>query len=29
MTRLRSLAEVERFVEAGIPVVVSLSWKLE
>ena len=29
VTRLRSLAEVERFVEAGIPVVVSLSWKLE
>ena len=25
---LRSLAEVERFVAAGIPVVVSLSWKL-
>ena len=29
VTRLRSLAEVERFVEAGIPVVVSLSWNLE
>ena len=28
VTRLRSLAEVERFVAAGIPVVVSLSWKL-
>jgi len=28
VTRLRSLAEVERFIEAGIPVVVSLSWKL-
>ena len=29
MTRLRSLAEVERFIKAGIPVVVSLSWDLE
>jgi len=29
VTRLRSLAEVERFVDAGIPVVVSLSWKLK
>lgn len=28
ITRLRSLAEVERFVAAGIPVIVSLSWKL-
>ena len=28
VTRLRSLAEVERFVASGIPVVVSLSWKL-
>ncbi len=29
VTRLRSLQEVERFVEAGIPVVTSLSWDLE
>lgn len=29
VTRLRSLAEVERFIQAGIPVVVSLSWDLE
>ncbi|GAA5153454.1 peptidase C39 family protein [Nocardioides marinquilinus] len=29
VTRLRSLAEVERFVALGIPVVVSLSWDLE
>jgi hypothetical protein len=29
VTRLRSLAEVERFVAAGIPVIVSLSWKLK
>jgi hypothetical protein len=28
VTRLRSLAEVERFVAAGIPVVTSLSWDL-
>jgi hypothetical protein len=28
VTRLRSMAEVERFVAAGIPVIVSLSWKL-
>ncbi len=28
ITRLRSLAEVERFVAADIPVIVSLSWKL-
>ena len=28
VTRLRSLAEAELFIEAGIPVVVSLSWKL-
>ncbi len=28
ITRLRSLAEVERFVAAGIPIIVSLSWKL-
>ena len=28
VTRLRSLAEVERFIAAGIPVIVSLSWKL-
>jgi hypothetical protein len=29
VTRLRSLAEVERFLAARIPVVVSLSWKLK
>jgi hypothetical protein len=29
VTRLRSLAEVERFIEAGIPVITSLSWDLE
>lgn len=29
VTRLRSLAEVERFVAAGIPVITSLSWDLE
>ena len=29
VTRLRSLQEVERFVEAGIPVVTSQSWDLE
>ena len=28
VTRLRSLAEAEQFVEAGIPVVTSLSWDL-
>ena len=28
VTRLRSLAEAERFVGAGIPLVVSSSWKL-
>jgi hypothetical protein len=28
VTRLRSLAEVERFVDAGIPVIASVSWKL-
>lgn len=28
VTRLRSLAEVERFVAAGIPVITSLSWDL-
>ncbi|QCW50919.1 hypothetical protein FE634_11845 [Nocardioides dongxiaopingii] len=29
VTRLRSLAEAERFVAAGIPVITSLSWDLE
>lgn len=29
VTRLRSLAEAERFIEAGIPVITSLSWDLE
>ncbi len=29
VTRLRSLAEVERFIAAGIPVITSLSWDLE
>ncbi len=29
VTRLRSLAEVEQFIEAGIPVITSLSWDLE
>lgn len=29
ITRLRSLAEAERFIEAGIPVIMSLSWELE
>ncbi|MGO1975045.1 MAG: C39 family peptidase [Propionibacteriaceae bacterium] len=29
VTRLRSLAEAERFVEAGIPVIISLAWELE
>jgi hypothetical protein len=29
VTRLRSLAEVEKFIKAGIPVVVSLSWTLD
>lgn len=29
VTRLRSLAEAERFIEAGIPVIMSLSWELE
>ncbi|HLT62009.1 MAG TPA: C39 family peptidase [Microlunatus sp.] len=28
VTRLRSLAEVERFIAAGIPVITSLSWEL-
>ncbi|GAB3744014.1 C39 family peptidase [Microlunatus parietis] len=29
VTRLRSLAEAERFIAAGIPVITSLSWDLE
>jgi hypothetical protein len=29
VTRLRSLQEVERFIQAGIPVVVSASWSLD
>ncbi|MFE6995204.1 C39 family peptidase [Microbacterium sp. NPDC057659] len=29
VTRLRSLAEAERFIARGIPVIVSLSWDLE
>jgi hypothetical protein len=29
VTRLRSLAEAERFIDAGIPLVVSLNWELE
>lgn len=29
VTRLRSLAEAEKFIAAGIPVITSLSWKLE
>lgn len=29
ITRLRSLAEAERFIKAGIPVITSLSWSLE
>lgn len=29
VTRLRSLAEAEKFIEAGIPLVFSLSWDLE
>lgn len=28
VTRLRSLAEAEQFIKAGIPVITSLSWKL-
>jgi hypothetical protein len=29
VTRLRSLAEAERFIEAGIPLVISANWKLD